>query len=273
MTHTYVSKRHRTIIETIFGLFLIEPSFSEIWIKLLSIKNINLKIPSANCRSFCLGLNVLGGCKYSQTGNYTGSRLAVRVLPAKHLRSKALTSRVPWKRARFSFIFCRSHYSDVIMGAMACKIPSLTIVYSIVYSGADQRKYQCSTSLAFVRGIHRGPVNSPHKRPVTRKLFPFVDVIKIPKSKLHMGTIGYVCLESIIVIIALAWNTFETSGIEKIKVKWGNLNKIHHCLFFQTLTFINIYKSQHCFLYFHVCHKWHKTAIMCKLRVVFDIRE
>ena len=45
------------------------------------------------------------------------------------------------------------------------------------YSGADQRKHQSSASLAFVRGIHRGPVNSLHKWPVTRKMFPFDDVI------------------------------------------------------------------------------------------------
>ena len=69
------------------------------------------------------------------------------------------------------------HYNDVIMGAIASQITSLTIVYSIVYSDADQRKHQSSTSLAFVRGIHRGPVNSPHKWPVTRKMFPFDDVI------------------------------------------------------------------------------------------------
>ena len=61
------------------------------------------------------------------------------------------------------------------MTAMAVAI--LTIVYSIVYSDADQRKHQSSASLAFVRGIHRGPVNSPHKWPVTRKMFPFDDVI------------------------------------------------------------------------------------------------
>ena len=46
-----------------------------------------------------------------------------------------------------------------------------------VCSGADQRKYQSPTSLAFVRGIHRWPVNSPTKGPVTRKKFPFDDVI------------------------------------------------------------------------------------------------
>ena len=66
-----------------------------------------------------------------------------------------------------SFIYehwtCDMHYSDVIMGAS--KITSLTIVYSTVYSGGDQRKHQ------------RRPVNSPHKWPVTRKMLPFHDVI------------------------------------------------------------------------------------------------
>ena len=62
------------------------------------------------------------------------------------------------------------------MGEMASQITSLTIVYSTVYSGADQRKYQRSESLAFVRGIHRCPVNTPHEDPVTRKIFPFDDV-------------------------------------------------------------------------------------------------
>ena len=69
------------------------------------------------------------------------------------------------------------HHSDAIMTTMASQITSLTIVYSIVYSYTDQRKHQSSSSLAFVRGIHRGPVNSPHKGPVTRKMFPFDDVI------------------------------------------------------------------------------------------------
>ena len=63
------------------------------------------------------------------------------------------------------------------MGAIASQITSLTIVYSIVYSDAYQRKLQSSASPAFVRGIHRGPVNYPHKWPVTRKMFPFDDVI------------------------------------------------------------------------------------------------
>ena len=66
-----------------------------------------------------------------------------------------------------------AYYNDVIMGAIASQITSLTIVYSTVYSDADQRKHQSSASLAFVRGIHRGRVNSPHKWPVTREMFPF----------------------------------------------------------------------------------------------------
>ena len=68
------------------------------------------------------------------------------------------------------------HYNDVITNAMASQITSLTIVYSTVYSGTDQRKHQSSATLAFVRGIYRWPVNSPHKEPVTRKMFPFDDV-------------------------------------------------------------------------------------------------
>ena len=63
------------------------------------------------------------------------------------------------------------------MGAMASQITSLIIVYSTVYLGADERKHQSSASLAFVWRIHRWPVNSPHKWPVTRNMLPFDDVI------------------------------------------------------------------------------------------------
>ena len=77
------------------------------------------------------------------------------------------------------------------MGAIASQITSLMIVYSTVHSDADQRKHQSSASLAFVRRIHRGPVNSPHKWPITRKMFPFDDVmIKSlgPDTSLHQWT-------------------------------------------------------------------------------------
>ena len=63
------------------------------------------------------------------------------------------------------------HYNDVIMGATTSQITSLTIVPSTAYSGEDQRKHQSFASLAFVRTIHRWPVNSPHRWPVRRKCF------------------------------------------------------------------------------------------------------
>ena len=81
-----------------------------------------------------------------------------------------------WPRRTF-FEITGLHYNDVIMSPIASQFTSLTIVYSTVYSGADQRKHQSSASLAFVRGTHRWPVNSPHKGPITRKMFPFDDVI------------------------------------------------------------------------------------------------
>ena len=78
------------------------------------------------------------------------------------------------------------HYNDVIMSTMASQITSLTIVFPKVCSGADQRKHQSSASLAFVRGIHRWPVNSPHKGPVMQKMFPFDDVIMSLLAKVLM---------------------------------------------------------------------------------------
>ena len=78
------------------------------------------------------------------------------------------------------------HYNDVIMGAMASQITSLTVVYS----GVDQRKHQSSASLA-----GNSPVTgeSPHKWPVTRKMFPLDDVI----MKKPPAFIWYYCSQTI----------------------------------------------------------------------------
>ena len=59
----------------------------------------------------------------------------------------------------------------------ASQINTISIVYWAICSGAGQRKHQNSASLAFVRGIHQWLVNSPHKRPVIRKMFPFDDIV------------------------------------------------------------------------------------------------
>ena len=86
----------------------------------------------------------------------------------------------PYKRSRPSAAtmltslcgYSPRHFSDVIMSPMASQITGVSIIYSTV-----QRKHQSSASLAFVRGIHQWPVESPHKGPVTRKIIPFDDVI------------------------------------------------------------------------------------------------
>ena len=80
------------------------------------------------------------------------------------------------------------------MGPMASQITSLTIVYSAVYSGADQRKYQSSVSLAFVREIHRRPVAS------NVEMFPFDDVIMDIFKCLFMNEISYA---SIVMLLLL----------------------------------------------------------------------
>ena len=74
--------------------------------------------------------------------------------------------------------------SDIIISALASQITGVSIVCSTICSGIDQRKHQCSASLAFVWGIHRWLVDSPHKGPMTWKMFPFDDAImKCPRGQ------------------------------------------------------------------------------------------
>ena len=120
-----------------------------------------------------------------------------------------------------------AHCDDIIMGAMASQITSLTIVYSTFYSGADQSKHQSSASLAFVWGIHRGPVNSPHKWPVTRKMFLFDDVIMCCcKLITHYGTGGdreihHICYIGIVIFWWYIIRTGSTISI-RLFLKWAN---------------------------------------------------
>ena len=87
-----------------------------------------------------------------------------------------------------------TRYGDVIMSTMAYKITGVSIVCSTVCSDADQRKCQSSAPLALVSGIHRWPVDSAHKGPVTRIMSPFDDVIMQCSPKclnwLAMATCG-----------------------------------------------------------------------------------
>ena len=119
------------------------------------------------------------------------------------------------------------HYSDVIMGTIVSQITSLTIVYSTVYLDADQRKHQSSTSLAFVWGLHRRPVNSPHKGPVTLKMFPFDDVIiasedspnhknsiyPAPNHNKYQQSASYICI--------LVWKCCRYGKLVSGVIKYG----------------------------------------------------
>ena len=82
-------------------------------------------------------------------------------------------------------IFSEINYNDVIMGALAVSNHQPHNCLLNRWFRRRSRKHQSSTSLAFVRGIHRGPVNSPHKWPVTRKMFPFDDVIMLHSVEYH----------------------------------------------------------------------------------------
>ena len=90
-----------------------------------------------------------------------------------------LTLDILSKCRRFQESHCTvtTHHSDVIMSSMATQITGVSMVYSTHYSDADPRKHQSSASLAFVRGIHRWPVNSLHKGPVMWKIFSLDEVI------------------------------------------------------------------------------------------------
>ena len=76
------------------------------------------------------------------------------------------------------------HLRDVIMSSMASQIPGVSVVCSTICSGVDKKT---SKSLAFVREIHQWQVDSRHKGPITRKMFPFDDVI----MKCYFGDIFY----------------------------------------------------------------------------------
>ena len=152
MTHICVSKliiiglsprRHLAIIWTNAAVLLIRPlgaKFGEIAIEIhtFSFRKMHLKMSSAQWRPFFRGLNVLS--KHNVTANRLHMYFKHRVMQMSMITyDKSVTS----------------HCIDVIMTTMASQITSLTVVYSIVYSEADQRKHQSSSSLAFVWRIHR----------------------------------------------------------------------------------------------------------------------
>ena len=108
-----------------------------------------------------------------------------------------------------------THYGDVIMGTMPSQITSLTIVYLTVYSGADQSKHQSSASLAFVWGIHRGPVNSPHKGPVTR----WRHHVLARFCKFFVGLV-FQSYYTIVYLQILVWVSQMTYTLSLVSIRW-----------------------------------------------------
>ena len=140
----------------------------------------------------------------------------------------------------------RVHYTDVIMGAITSQITSLTIVYSTVYSDAAQRKHQSSASLAFVSGIHQGPVNSLHKWPVTRKRFPFNDVIICIEYRNSADTWALWCIRSLCVRYLPVSGGFpspRSSYVESVSMVWR-----HHgiTVIFSKNIFLEIHRHLYC---------------------------
>ena len=121
---------------------------------------MNLKMLFAKWWQYCLSLNVLTHCGL--------------VTPYACCLTAPITVTSLWARWH-------------------CK--SASPLFTQLCIQAQIKKHQSSTSLPFVRGIHRGLINSPHKWPVTRKMFPFDDFIMtkpLPKSRLNYHQRGSV---------------------------------------------------------------------------------
>ena len=138
------------------------------------MENIHLKMRSAIWQPFCFVLNVLRhGEDCSRMIWICGWRVTSELWWIDYLPCESVLRCD--EIVMFScdetiqILLWSNSYSDVIMSAMASQITRVSIVCSIVCSGAYQIKPKSSASLAFVRGIHRG----------TRKMFPFDDVIII----------------------------------------------------------------------------------------------
>ena len=143
------------------------------------------------------------------------------------------------------------------MSTMASQIISLTIVYSTVYSRRRSKKHQSSASLEFVRAIHRWPVNSPHKGPVTRKMFPFDDVI----MKMWYRSMLFICI-----LLFPRWNMSTNSWLHFHPV---TIFIIRHTLFFIALLNMDLISE----VYFQINNISNSALLSCSFHAQFIIRQ
>ena len=129
----------------------------------------------------------------------------------------------------FFLLYDSNHYSDAIMSAMASQITSFWSVCSAVCSDAQQRKHQSYTLQAFVRGIHRWPVDFPPKGPVTRKMFPFDDVIMTSIIVDSCDTFTSIHISHSIASLALGQSYDIQSASERNAggYEWNQLNYVY----------------------------------------------
>ena len=124
------------------------------------------------------------------------------------------------------FNICICHYNDVIMSAMASQITSLTIVYSTIYSGTDQRKYQSSASMAFVCGDSPVTGEFPAQRSSNAEMFPFSDVIMLsPPTRLFISVLRMTTKNTKSRITAYLWGESTSDSPHK----WPVMRKIFPC--------------------------------------------
>ena len=150
------------------------------------------------------------------------------------------------------------------MSAMAPQITSPTIVYPTVYSGTDQRNHQSSASPAFVRGIHRWPVNSPHKGPVKRIFFIFDDVIMM-----YQVWWEFILLNSLWPNDTI-WE--HRSGTTLVRVMVYSLTKFIH----NALIKWKYLQPDICVSRLKACHpwwSWGESCIFCYIKPVKRLRK
>ena len=144
------------------------------WVRLQNVIIVNSVWSSDTIWRHWLGTHVI---HLSKNSDHDGYHLVILKLPfgQPDIGNFVVPCNFLLPRATYMFKSISIHYSDVIM--MASQITTPSMICWTGCSGADQRKHQSSASLALVRGIHRWWENYQHKGPVTRKIFPFDDVI------------------------------------------------------------------------------------------------
>ena len=143
------------------------------------------------------------------------------------------------------------HCSGVVMSVMAPQLTGVSTVYSAVCSRSDQIKHQSSASLVFLRGIHRWPVNSPHKGPVTRKMFPFDDVIMAYKNDMlvtwifsirglsHQHSLSGICARISNCIQSFSVGSYYSS-VPSVHLSNSDKDKYLHIVVFSKCNYLSI---------------------------------